>query len=373
MGRKVNREVAVIGSGKTARDIGLLFLARGHGVTWIASPAYADDLRAFVHRKIRQGGDDLQQAVRIALRGEPLLAPPDVVIESRAEEIAVKQEAFHSIASQVTEETLLLSNSSSILPEDIGPNIAGMHFFYPAPLTLFVELLFSEVFPAQKVDRVCAFTREMGLEYTCQDAKNAFFVNRLLLPIQAETVRVFLLGAPAATVDAAARFPLLPLGQLAAADEIGLDVLLAGIENYVRRMEPFRVADFASLRAVVTAWRDAGILGKKNKRRLLKTSEADLHAPIAHLKGKGGAVPRDLPTHFRNLFLNTCLTFVENGECDPNTLSSALSAVFGAEQSVAEMVRGIGGKNIHRDLQRVHKETGISYFAPSPLLTGDAM
>ncbi len=356
----------VIGSGKTARDIGTLFHQRGYKVTWLVGPSFEHEMTAFVHKKFKTLVDNEgPPPPRVLKRGAPLPGTPDVVLESRVEDRAAKKAAFESVRPYISDPTLLLSNSSSILPDEIGPNISGMHFFYPAALTGFAELVFPDDLPAAVRQRALAFADSLVLEVLCQDARNAFFVNRLLLPLQAESLRLFLLGADAAELDNAAASVFLPAGPFRMADEIGIDVLASGVTNYVDRMPSDVARDFAPLIAALTAWRNAGILGKKNKRRLTKLKETELRGPLAQIHITAHPLPTNVRNHFLYLFLNTCMQFLSRSICTPDTLAAALSAVYGAERTPSEVLDEIGPENLLKEMAQFHETTGISYFEPT--------
>ena len=354
----------IIGSGKTARDIGMLFHANGYQVTWLVGPTFENDMRAFVQRKRKSEGLAANTALHIATRENAPIPTPDVVLEARAETPTAKREAFAAVAGRITDRTLCLTNSSSILPGEIAPHVAGMHFFYPAALTRFAELVFPDDFPAAKARRIEALADSLDLEYICQDSRSAFFVNRLLLPLQAETVRLFLLGTGVSELNGAATSDFLPIGQLQTADEIGLDVLREGVTNYVRRMPPDSARDYENLIAVLDAWCAAGILGKKNKRRIAKLSDEALRSPLIGISHPRGTVPKNLRIHFLGLFLNTCLRFMEQSICTEDDLSSALSSVYGAERSIAEALAEIGPTTVRKAMADCAAKTGISYFKP---------
>ena len=360
----------IIGSGKTARDIGMLFHANGYDVTWLVGPAFENDMRTFVQRKRKTEGLAADTALHVTPRENAPIPPPDVVLESRAETLQAKREAFAAVAGRITDQTLCLTNSSSILPGELTPQVAGMHFFYPAALTRFVELVLPDDFPAATTRRIKALADSLGLEHICQNSRSAFFVNRLLLPLQAETVRLFLLGVSVSELNETAASDFLPIGQLQTADEIGIDVLQAGVTNYVRRMPPDSAEDYEDLIAVLDAWRAAGILGKKNKHRIAKLSDEALRSPLTGLLHPRGTVPKNLRIHFHCLFMNTCLRFMAQSICTEADLSAALSSVYGAERSVAEALEELGPTTLRNAMADCAAQTGLSYFEPSRFPTG---
>ena len=334
----VNKTLLILGSGKTARDIGLWFRGKGYCVTWHAGEAHFEDLERFVQRVGRR---DPGPKTTVGRLGEVLENTPDAIIESRAEDLVAKREAFQAVRPYIDENTLLFSNSSSILPETIGPDIAGLHFFYPVPLTEIVELIVPDEWSEERIRTVEGFARAAGLRCVRQSPRNAFYINRLLLPLQAEAARLFIQGCAVDTVDKASVSDLLPVGIWSAADEIGLDVILAGVRNYVDRMPSRQADEYAPLLSVSAAWTTAGILGKKNRRRILKTEDMVLRTLVSDAATLSPP-PEDLSNRFRTLLLHTARAFVEDGTCDLSTLSNAAAAAFGGEPIEHALQESVG-------------------------------
>jgi 3-hydroxyacyl-CoA dehydrogenase len=370
-------EVFVIGTGKTARDIGLFVCSRGYAVTWLSrDEARLGEVEAFVSKKIRRlasvGGDDATPGVcRFALLGRRDLPVPDMIIESGREDRETKQAAVSSLSPFFKSDTLLFSNSSSILPGDIHPGAVGLHFFFPLSLCEFAEVILPKERRADLRARVEAQVRDLGLSFVVQDANNAFALNRLMLPLMAEVFRQLSLGVGFDVLDEASRSPLLPRGQVSAMDDIGLDVLAASVDNYLNRMPPRAAADFTLLSTSLNALVSAGILGKKNRRTLLKTPQEELGALLGRPLSPPRPVARadELGTNLYNLFLNTCFHFVDNGEIDIESLSNALESVFGADTTPRRALVKEGCHAVRTCLDELYTETGISYFRPSRLLT----
>jgi 3-hydroxyacyl-CoA dehydrogenase len=377
MERRTTNEVFVIGTGKTARDIGLFLCSRGYAVTWLSrDEARLSEVEAFVSKKIRRlasvGGDDSTQgSFWFALFGSHDLPRPDMVIESGREALETKRASVSMLSPLFKDDTLLFSNSSSILPGDIHPDAVGLHCFFPLALCEFAEVILPKECGADLCARVEAQVRDLGLSFVVQDATNAFTLNRLMLPLMAEVFRRFSLGESFDGLDEASRSPLLSRGQVSAMDDIGLDVLAASVDNYVNRMPEPNAADYRFLSTSLNALVSAGILGKKNRTTLLKTPRDVLESAIGNPPGfcESPAQTDELKADLYALFINTCLGFVDNGDIDPESLSLALASIFGSDLTPGEALANAGSKTVHNRLDALYTETGISYFRPSRLLT----
>jgi 3-hydroxyacyl-CoA dehydrogenase len=185
----------------------------------------------------------------------------------------------------------------------------------------------------------------------------------------AEVFRQFRLGHDLGALNELSVSPLLPRGQVAMMDDIGLDVLLSAVSRYVERMAGGAAADYRQFEEDLSSLVRAGYLGKKNRRPLIKSDPRELRAIIG-----AETVPRvndestALREYFYCLFINSCLTFVETGECSMADLSAALSAVLGTDLTPAEALETAGAATVQGRLEAFYTATGISYFKPSPPL-----
>jgi 3-hydroxyacyl-CoA dehydrogenase len=368
-----------------ARDIGLLCYEQGFKVTWVTSEERVSELQSFVHKRIQRASSIMdiesdQRLYTVVVLEHDTPVPSSLLIESSVEDLTVKQDRLRLVRPRLSPDTLILSNSSSILPSEIAPDVIGMHFFYPSALTRFAELILPNEMNETKKLRVIEFTKALKLHVLIETSSNAFIANRLLLPLLAESVRLFMNGYDQATLDKAAVLPFVAVGQFSMADEIGIDVLLSGLRRYVARMPVTAQPDYADLISTLSAWRDMGILGKKNKQLLKKISADELRSASARCVTPSrretescDASPTvdtalNLNRHFLNLFFNTCLSFIERGECDLSSLSAIVSSAFGAESALDKLMVQIDKEEIRTSLTALHEQTGISYFRPSLLL-----
>ncbi len=166
------------------------------------------------------------------------LAGCDLVIEAVTESFPTKAEVFREVESVVDPETLLATNTSSISISAIGgvlespDRLVGMHFFNPVPVLALVEVIRGIRTSDSTVAAVTDVARSMGKTPIEIKDSAGFAVNRLLIPMINEAVTMVDEGvASVDDIDVAMTLGAShPMGPLALADLIGLDVCLSIME-----------------------------------------------------------------------------------------------------------------------------------------------
>ena len=166
------------------------------------------------------------------------LAGCDLVIEAVTESFPTKAEVFREVESVVDPETLLATNTSSISISAIGgvlespDRLVGMHFFNPVPVLALVEVIRGIRTSDSTVAAVTDVARSMGKTPIEIKDSAGFAVNRLLIPMINEAVTMVDEGvASVDDIDVAMKLGAShPMGPLALADLIGLDVCLSIME-----------------------------------------------------------------------------------------------------------------------------------------------
>lgn len=195
-------------------------------------------------------------------------ADSEVLIEAVFEEIEVKRGAWQRASEVVASTTLLATNTSSLSITEIAgfsgspERFCGLHFFNPVALMPLVEVVKALGTSEETLKRARDFVEGIGKSpIVCED-KPGFIVNRLLIPYMNDAVHALSEGVAAAEdIDRAMKLGAnMPIGPLALADLVGLDVSLAAAESLHREFgDPkFRVAPL--LRQMVRA----GKLGRKS-------------------------------------------------------------------------------------------------------------
>ena len=194
----------------------------------------------------------------------------DLVIEAVFEDLAVKLEVLGRVEREVADTAVLATNTSALSVTQIAAGlerpgrVVGMHFFNPAPVLPLVEIVRSELSDDDAFDAAYAFGEQIGKEpIACRDTPG-FVVNRILIPVLNDAVRVLDEGAASAEdIDKGMRLGTnWPIGPLALIDLIGIDVHVHVCEVL---WEAFREPRFAPPPRLVRMVQ-AGLLGRKSGR-----------------------------------------------------------------------------------------------------------
>jgi len=160
----------------------------------------------------------------------------DLVIEAVFEDLDVKRKLWSNLDEVAPEGTIFASNTSSIsidaLAEAVSPQrrarFVGMHFFSPVPVMPLVELIRGGATTGATEQAIRDLTEALGKKLIVSADRPGFIVNRILMPMLAEAMRILEEGsATADDIDTGAKVGLNhPMGPLELADFIGLDVCL---------------------------------------------------------------------------------------------------------------------------------------------------
>ena len=190
-----------------------------------------------------------------------------IVIEAATENYELKLKILKQVDAVVGPEVLLASNTSSISITKLAAatsradRFIGMHFFNPVPLMALVEIIRGLQASYATHEAVKALAEKLGK--TPITVKNApgFVVNRILVPMINEAFFVLSEGlATAEDIDAGMKLGCnQPIGPLALADMVGLDVCLAVMEVYLGEYGDSKYRPCPLLKEMVAA----GRLGRK--------------------------------------------------------------------------------------------------------------
>ena len=194
----------------------------------------------------------------------------DLVIEAATESEALKIKILQQLDTVLPATTLIASNTSSISITKLAAatqrpeQFIGMHFFNPVPMMALVEIIRGLQTSDATHDAVKALSEHLGK--TPVTVKNApgFVVNRILVPMINEAFFVLAEGlATPEDIDAGMKLGCNhPIGPLALADMIGLDVCLAVMNVYVAEYNDGKYRPCPLLKEMVAA----GYLGRKKGR-----------------------------------------------------------------------------------------------------------
>ena len=271
-------KVAVVGAGTMGNGIAHVFAQHGWDVVLVDVDADAVKRGLAVIEKNTE--KQASKGVLTALERRELLArittatsldavkDAEIVVEAATEKPEVKFTLFHALSRLTTPSAVLASNTSSISITEIAKHtdrpgkVIGMHFMNPVPLMPLVEVIRGQETSNDTVERTVAFAKQLGkTPVVVQDAPG-FVSNRVLMPMINEAILCVQEGiATAEAVDQVMTLGMKhPLGPLALADLIGLDVCLAIMEVLQDGFGDLKYRPARLLREMVAS----GRLGRKS-------------------------------------------------------------------------------------------------------------
>lgn len=205
-----------------------------------------------------------------------IIKDADFIIEAATEDMEVKKELFRELGKLCRPDIVLATNTSSLSITEIASvtenpeRVLGMHFFNPAPVMKLVEVI-----PGYNTsDASIAAAKKLAedLQKTPVEIKESpgFVVNRMLIPMVNECVAVLAENiASAEDIDKAMQLGANhPMGPLALADLVGLDICLRVMETLHEELGEDKYRPHPLLRKMVRA----GKLGQKSGEGFYKYS-----------------------------------------------------------------------------------------------------
>ncbi|MBB5414783.1 3-hydroxybutyryl-CoA dehydrogenase [Paraburkholderia atlantica] len=195
------------------------------------------------------------------------LSTADIIIEAATENVDLKIRILKQIESVARADAIIASNTSSISITALGAvlndptRFIGMHFFNPVPVMALVEVIRGLQTTESTVNAVRELTERLGKSPIGVTNSPGFVVNRILVPMINEAFFVLAEGvATAEEIDAGMKLGANhPIGPLALADLVGLDVCLSVMDVYLKDFGDSKYRACPLLRELVAA----GRLGRK--------------------------------------------------------------------------------------------------------------
>ncbi len=198
------------------------------------------------------------------------LAACDYVIEAATENEALKVKILKDLDAALKPETIIATNTSSISITQLAAatqrpdRFVGMHFFNPVPMMALVELIRGLATSDATIATAQELARALGKTPITVKNSPGFVVNRILCPMINEAIFCLQEGlATAEDIDAGMKLGTnQPIGPLALADMIGLDVMIAVMNVFYEGFNDPKYRPAPLLKEMVAA----GYLGRKTGR-----------------------------------------------------------------------------------------------------------
>ena len=273
-------QIAVIGAGTMGNGIAQVCAVAGYPVLLVdVSDAALErgvaTLGKNLERQVNKGTLDAERATAAKARIRTTtdyaqLNTAQLVIEAATENLQLKQRILQQVASNVAADCLIATNTSSLSVTQLAASIEhperfiGVHFFNPVPMMALVEIIRGLQTSDATHEAVKAVSERLGKTPITAGNRPGFVVNRILVPMINEAFFVLAEGiATAEDIDAGMKLGCnQPIGPLALADMIGLDVCLAVMEGYLEQFGDSKYRPCPLLKEMVAA----GQLGRKTGR-----------------------------------------------------------------------------------------------------------
>jgi 3-hydroxybutyryl-CoA dehydrogenase len=274
------RTIGIIGAGTMGSGIAQVAATAGLNVILIdVSEVAVDRGAATVARNLDRlvAKDKMSAADKDAALGRitrssayDALRPADIVIEAATENFELKVKILKQIDPLVRPDAIVASNTSSVSITKLAAAIShpdrfvGMHFFNPVPVMALVEIVRGLQTSDATRDIVEALSTKLGKSPITVKSSPGFVVNRILLPMLNEAFFVLAEGDTNPTdIDDGMKLGCNhPIGPLALADLIGLDVLLSVMQTIHDEFGDSKYRPAPLLKELVAA----GYLGRKSGR-----------------------------------------------------------------------------------------------------------
>lgn len=274
------KTIAVIGAG-----------TMGSGIAQVAAEAGFEvilrDLEDnFVHRGMSNINKNLGRAVDKGKRSKEEaeeivgrirgttnledLSVADLVVEAVVENMDLKKELYGELDRVCKPDAVIASNTSGLSITEMASvtrrpdQVIGMHFFNPVPVMKLVEVIMGASTAKETFQLIIEVSRKLGKEPIAVNEAPLFVVNRILVPMINEAAYVLMEGvACAEDIDKGMMLGANhPIGPLALADLVGLDVLLAVQDTLYQETGDSKYRACPLIRKMVRA----GHLGRKSGR-----------------------------------------------------------------------------------------------------------
>ena len=283
------RTVAVIGMGTMGTGVAEILARHGYSVRSIdLDDELLDQARlrieASTERAVNGGkitGEERAEALeRISFSTNiQECVTADLVIEAVPEDLQLKRDVLGQLDGLVPEHVIWCTNTSSLSVTEISTavsnpaRVVGLHFFNPAPVQDFVEVVRTVVTDDAVVEQVRAFAETLGKDAVICDDKAGFIANSLLFGYLNHAASMYEQKyATREDIDTAMKLGCgLPMGPLALLDLIGLDTAYQILDTMYREGRDRLHAPTPILKHMITA----GLKGRKTGRGFYTYAEPD--------------------------------------------------------------------------------------------------
>jgi len=369
-------QIGVVGLGIMGAGIVEVFARAGYRVVGVAESVAAVDagksnLAKSLTRAVSKGKLSQEQSDEITGRvsfGEnfELLANCDLVIEAAPEILSLKIEIFSKLDAAVKSSGILATNTSSLSVTDIANatsrpgKVIGMHFFNPAPVQKFVEVISTVHSDVAVVEKIVELGNSLGKHLAQISDQPGFIVNKLLLRYLNHAVQILDAGqATKEQMDAAMReLSGYPMGPCELLDLIGIDTCV----EILKTIHADTNLEIDEPAAGMVSLVSAGSNGRKTGSGFYDYSEK-LDTPTDANESVKNQVHNDLLI----AYLGDCIAMEATGYASKTDIDFGMKLGCGLPKGPFEVIESIGIEQVRAAQIELAARTGISAYQPLPL------
>lgn len=374
--------VGVVGSGAMGAGIAQVAAMAGHAVILYDNSAAALDKArnnlSSTLQKLEEKGKILSATEvlgRFTFADQPTaFAPCGLVIEAIIENLEVKKSVFATIESNVSEQCVLATNTSSLSVTSIAAackvpaRVLGLHFFNPAPLMALVEVIPAIQTEAELIPQATALMAAWGKKPVVAKDTPGFIVNRVARPFYGEALRILEEGiADMATIDwAMTEISGFKMGPFTLMDYIGHDVNYVVTETVFKSFfyDPRYKPSFSQKRLLEAGW-----LGRKTGRGFYNyTAGAEMPLPVKdEIKG------REIAERIIIMLINEAIDALHLGVANAADLETAMTKGVNYPKGLLAWCDEWGSEKCLSLLDGLYNEYHEDRYRASALLRKQAM
>jgi 3-hydroxybutyryl-CoA dehydrogenase len=369
-------QIGVVGLGIMGAGIVEVFASNGYQVIGVAESAEA----------VKQGSENLTTSInRANLKGKytasevknllsrilwtedfHALSTCDLVIEAAPEVLNLKQEIFSRLDEIVNPKTILATNTSSLSVTEIAKstkrpeNVIGFHFFNPAPIQKFVEVISTEFTSPEVVLSTIKVGQDLKKVVAHVSDQPGFIVNKLLLVYINHATQILDLNrATRDDIDSAMReIANYPMGPLELADLIGIDTCVEILKTIAADSKNELHQPAAGLTKLLAN----GHKGRKSGQGFYNYSERPA-LPISENTQLKEVIHLELET----AYLGSAVEMVTSGYASKVDIDNGMKLGCGLPSGPFEQIDLIGINQLRERQAKLAETSGRSEYAPLAL------